>query len=168
MNTSEHISEHNRTHREGGNVGKVHKSLRIEESLEARAQALKAEGESDATAYGRIIEAGLDALEGRAQEQTQGGEAAACKEENPSSLQAVVDVQAAHIADLQTRLAKADEQLATKDGQIKALEGITQAAQQLHGASDVIHVKQLESTEAKKQGRWARAWAAFTGKEKEA
>lgn len=149
-------------------MAKVSRSYRLEEKLLERIGAQQLEGETNVDTLTRALEAGLNALEGRAQEQTQGGEAAAGKEENPSSLQAVVDAQAAHIADLQTRLAKADEQLATKDGQIEALQGITQAAQQLHGASDVIHVKQLESTEAKKQGRWARAWAAFTGKDKEA
>ena len=147
-------------------MAKVSRSYRLEEKLLERIEAQQLEGETNVDTLTRALEAGLDALEGRAQEQTQGGEAG--KEENPSSLQAVVNAQAAHIADLQTRLAKADEQLATKDGQIEALQGIAQSAQQLHGASDVIHVKQLESTEAKKQGRWARAWAAFTGKDKEA
>ena len=147
-------------------MAKVSRSYRLEEKLLERIEAQQLEGETNVDTLTRALEAGLDALEGRAQGQTQGGEAG--KEENPSSLQAVVNAQAAHIADLQTRLAKADEQLATKDGQIEALQGIAQNAQQLHGASDVIHVKQLESTEAKKQGRWARAWAAFTGKDKEA
>lgn len=147
-------------------MAKVSRSYRLEEKLLERIEAQQLEGETNVDTLTRALEAGLDALEGRGREQTQGGEAG--KEENPSSLQAVVNAQATHIADLQTRLAKADEQLATKDGQIEALQGIAQSAQQLHGASDVIHVKQLESTEAKKQGRWARAWAAFTGKDKEA
>lgn len=149
-------------------MAKVSRSYRLEEKLLERIEAQRLEGETNVDTLTRALEAGLDALEGRAQGQTQGGEAEAGKEENPSSLQAVINAQSAHIADLRTRLAKADEQLATKDGQIEALQGIAKAAQQLHGASDVMHAKQLESSEAKQRGRWARAWAAFTGKDKEA
>ena len=142
-------------------MGKVHKSLRLDESLDERAQALKAEGESDATAYGRIIEAGLDALEGRDGQPAQDsdGEEVAAQGEaaqtgQAQSLQAVVDAQRAHIADLQTRLAKADEQLAAKDSHLEALEAITKAAQSLHA----MNTKQITDGS---EGRFRRAWRAF-------
>ena len=120
-------------------MAKVHKTLRLEEGLADRAKAAQHPGESEAATLARLIEAGLDTLEG-----TQGSD---------SALVAALE---ANISDLR-------QQVAIKDDQIKALEGITKAAQALHGASEVAHVKSLE--DGKQPGRWARAWAAITGRD---
>ena len=122
-------------------MAKVHKTLRLEEGLADRAKAAQRPGESEAATLARLIEAGLDSLEG-----TQGG----------SGDSALVAALEANIADLR-------QQVAIKDGQIEALQGITKAAQALHGASEVAHVKSLE--DGKQPGRWARAWAAITGRD---
>ena len=122
-------------------MAKVHKTLRLDEELANRAKAAQRAGESDSATLTRLIEAGLDSLEG-----TQGGSAL------------LVAALEANISDLR-------QQVAIKDDQIKALEGITKAAQTLHGASEVAHVKSLE--DGKQPGRWARAWAAITGKDQD-
>lgn len=119
-------------------MAKVHKTLRLDEELADRAKAAQRPGESEAATLARLIEAGLDSLEG-----TQGR----------SALVAALE---ANISDLR-------QQVAIKDGQIEALQGITKAAQALHGASEVAHVKSLE--DGKQPGRWARAWAAITGRD---
>lgn len=84
----------------------IKKSLRIEEAIAERVTALKAEGESEAAAYSRVISAGLDAMEGQ-QEQEQ---------EQPQAADATA--QADRIADLKDQIdtlkgiiAKKDEQL---------------------------------------------------------
>ena len=147
-------------------MGKVHKTFRLDEELAEGVSDLKAEGESESAVYSRIIKAGLDALEGRAQEQTQGGKAAAGKEENPSSLQAVVDAQAAHIATLEKQVDTLTEQLATKDKQLDKWADVAKGAQQLHGASDVIHARQLDSGDNKeRRGIWARLFGKYKDKE---
>ena len=43
---------------------RIHKSLRIDAADAERVRALMADGESEAAAYGRVISAGLEALEG--------------------------------------------------------------------------------------------------------
>ncbi len=125
---------------------KVHKTLRFDEDLAARVQASKSDGESDAAAYERIVAAGLDALEG---ERHGGGR-------DPTTGE--------HLADLREEIATLRSQLDVKDRQIEALQGIAAQAQALHGAADVLHAKQLESRERRRGGRFARAWAALTGK----
>ena len=144
---------------------KITKSFRVEGGLWARLEAAKADGETASDALTRALEAGLDALEGRDNRPAQAsdGEEVAAKDEAAQAqpLQAVVDAQAAHIADLQTRLAKSDEQLATKDGQLaakderlEALEAITKAAQ----AMQAMNAKQITDGS---EGRFKRAWRAF-------
>lgn len=44
---------------------KVHKSLRLERETVDRVAAIMLDGESEAAAYARVIDAGLDVLEGR-------------------------------------------------------------------------------------------------------
>jgi uncharacterized small protein (DUF1192 family) len=146
---------------------KVPKSLRIDAELDTRVQALRCEGESDVAAYSRVITAGLDVLEG--------------EEEEAAPNVGLVDALQANIADLREEASSLQAQLETKDGQIAALQTITANAQALHGATDALQAKQLEkdadtATEqtqaaplavARPRGRWARAWAALTGRDEE-
>lgn len=181
-------------------MGKVHKSLRIDEAVDARVQALKLQGESDAAAYARAVVAGLDVLEGGTAEETadtatetaQEAPTAPAKDECPGAPQdgatPVVAALEGHIADLREEVSSLKAQLDKKDAQLAAqadhvteLAKLTAQAQALHGATDVLQAKQLEkdaetateSTQAaplavaRPRGRWARAWAALTGRDEE-
>lgn len=86
-------------------MGKVQKSLRIEEADAERVKALKEDGESEAAAYARVIRAGLEALEEPAG--TDGAERelldllkaqVAEKDAQIMRLQSTLDAQAAAIA----------------------------------------------------------------------
>lgn len=105
-------------------MGKLHKTLRIEEGTAARVDALKAEGESEAAAYTRVICAGLDALEATGS----GGEAA-----TDGDQAALVRSLTEHIDTLKATTEELSGQLRVKDSQIEALTAITQAAQALDG-----------------------------------
>lgn len=177
-------------------MGKVHKSLRIDEAVDARVQAVKLQGESDAAAYARAVVAGLDVLEGgtaeetadTATETTREAPAAPAKDEGPGASQdgatGVVAALEGHITDLREEVSSLKAQLDKKDAQLAAqadhvteLAKLTAQAQALHGATDVLQAKQLETaTEtaqaaplavARPRGRWARAWAALTGRDEE-
>lgn len=124
-------------------MAKVHKTLRIEEALAERVKEAKREGESEAAAYARLVEAALDAPKATGQE---------------SDSSALVSALQANIDDLR-------QQVAVKDGQISELQAITKAAQTLHGVSEAAHVKQLDGGE--ERGRFSRAWAVLTGKDKD-
>lgn len=125
-------------------MGKVHKTIRLEEETFEQVQALKREGESDNAAMLRIVEAGISSLEAAAQ----GGEEAAPVE---GSNAALVQALTAHVASLTAEAETYREQLATKDRQIDALTALTDHAQQLHGMTEV---KQLaEATTAPETGR---------------
>ena len=147
-------------------MGKVHKSLRIDEAVDARVQAVKLQGESDAAAYARAVAAGLDVLEGgtaeekadTATENKQEAPAAPDREDAPGAPQeaatAVVAALEGHIADLREEVSSLKAQLETKDAQLAAqadhvteLAKLTAQAQALHGAADVIHAKQLEDAD---------------------
>ena len=157
-------------------MGKVQKTLRFEESQAERIRALQADGEAEAATIYRIMDAGLDALEsGNQAEPGTPAEGEAGKEEasSPPALQAVVDAQAAHIATLENQvdvlteqLATKDVQLATKDKQLDKWADVARGAQQLHGASDVIHAHQLDSGDNKeRRGIWARLFGKYKDKE---
>ena len=105
-------------------MGKLHKTLRIEEDTAARVDALKAEGESEAAAYARVICAGLDALEGAGS-----GEEAATGGDQAALVRSLTE----HIDTLKTTTEELSGQLRVKDSQIEALTAITQAAQALDG-----------------------------------
>lgn len=126
-------------------MAKVHKTLRLDEELASRAKVAQRQGETDTATLARLIETGLDFLES--------------EEKDREGTDALVSALQANINDLR-------EQVAVKDKQIETLQGITQAAQALHGASEVVHVKSLEDG-SNQPGRWARAWAALTGKDRE-
>ena len=145
-------------------MGKVHKTFRLDEELAEGVSDLKAEGESESAVYSRIIKAGLDALESANQaEPGTPAEGGAGKEEASSlqALQAVIDAKSEHIASL-------EKQLQAQNEQVVAAINSLQASNAAQVTGDIVTAKLIESTEAKKQGRWARAWAAFTGKDKEA
>ena len=145
-------------------MGKVHKTFRLDEELAEGVSDLKAEGESESAVYSRIIKAGLDALESANQaEPGTPAEGGAGKEEASSlqALQAVIDAKSEHIASL-------EKQLQAQNEQVVAAINSLQTSNAAQVAGDIVTAKLIESTEAKKQGRWARAWAAFTGKDKEA
>lgn len=122
-------------------MGKVQKSLRLEEELCERAKADRREGESEAATFARLIAAGLDASAPET-----GGATETKHGERPSGEAAgLVAALQANIEDLRGQCDTLKAQLAVKDGQIEALQGITANAQALHGATDVLHAKQLES-----------------------
>ena len=150
-------------------MGKVHKTFRLDEELAEGVSDLKAEGESESAVYSRIIKAGLDALESANQaEPGTPAEGGAGKEEasSPPALQAVVDAQAAHIATLEKQVDVLTEQLSTKDKQLDKWADVAKGAQQLHGASDVIHAHQLDSGDNKeRRGIWARLFGKYKDKE---
>lgn len=104
-------------------MGKLHKTLRIEEADAARVSALRAEGESEAAAYARVISAGLDALEG--------GES---REEAATGDQgALVRSLSEHIDTLKAANEELSAQITIKDRHIETLTDITKAAQTLEG-----------------------------------
>ena len=145
-------------------MGKVHKTFRLDEELAEGVSDLKAEGESESAVYSRIIKAGLDALEsGNQAEPGTPAESGAGKEEASSlqALQAVIDAKNEHIASL-------EKQLQAQNEQVVAAINSLQASNAAQVTGDIVTAKLIERSEAKKQGRWARAWAAFTGKDKEA
>ena len=145
-------------------MAKVSRSYRLEAELLERIEAQRAEGETNVDALTRALEAGLDALEsGNQAEPGTPAEGGAGKEEASSlqALQAVIDAKSEHIASL-------EKQLQAQNEQVVAAINSLQASNAAQVTGDIVTAKLIESTEAKKQGRWARAWAAFTGKDKEA
>lgn len=109
-------------------MGKLHKTLRIEEADAARVSALRAEGESEAAAYARIISAGLEALEG-----------AGSREEAVTGDQgALVRSLSEHIDTLKAANEELSGQLSVKDSQIEALTAITKEAQTITQAAQML------------------------------
>lgn len=157
-------------------MAKVSRSYRLEAELLERIEAQRAEGETNVDALTRALEAGLDALESANQaEPGTPPEGEAGKEEASSlqALQAVIDAKNEHIATLENQVGVLAEQLATKDVQLAAkdkqldkLADVARGAQQLHGASDVIHARQLDSGDNKeRRGIWARLFGKYKDKE---
>lgn len=130
-------------------MARVHKSLRIDATDAERVRALMADGESEAAAYGRVISAGLDALEA-----VGGPETAAEDREAPDAHDATCDALTeslrAHVATLAAEVDTLRAQLEVKDGQISALTRITEQSQTLHA---VAEHKALETAEAKAERR---------------
>lgn len=154
-------------------MAKVHKSLRLAEELDARVQAAKADGESDAAAYSRVIETGLAALEGQPGETTEPETAGKATDTQDADKAATAALEG-RIADLKDQIETLKDQLDKKDGQISALNAIATNAQALHGAEDAIRAKQMLDNPGGGQivavtqaprGRWARAWAVLTGRD---
>ena len=134
-------------------MAKVAKTLRFEAALIERAEELQEEGESESALYVRLIERGIEAYKGKesAQERTESAVSSLQVEQDSGAQTALITALESHMNDLQ-------KQPETKDGQIEALQNITQAAQALHGGAIV---KALPAG----QGRFKRAFSILTGKE---
>ena len=130
-------------------MARLHKSLRIDATDAERVRALMVDGESEAAAYGRVISAGLDALEGT--QTAQDTEAAPdYRDDADGPSDALTDALRAHVASLAEEVDTLRAQLAVKDEQITALTRITEQSQTLHA---VAERKALETTEAKAERR---------------
>lgn len=130
-------------------MARLHKSLRIDATDAERVRALMVDGESEAAAYGRVISAGLDALEGA--QAAQDSEAAPdAHEGTEGASDALTEALRAHVASLAAEADTLRAQLAVKDEQITALTRITEQSQTLHA---VAERKALETTEAKAERR---------------
>ena len=134
-------------------MGKISKTIRLEEELAQSVEELRQDGETDTALYVRVIAAGVEAYkEEGAQERTKSAVSSLQAEQDSGAQTALIAALESHINDLQ-------KQLETKDGQIEALQNITQAAQALHGGAIV---KALPAG----QGRFKRAFYILTGKDK--
>ena len=135
-------------------MAKIAKTLRFEAALIEQAEELQQEGESESALYVRLIEKGIEAYKEKegAQERTESAVSSLQAEQDSGAQTALITALQEHINDLQ-------KQLETKDGQIEALQNITQAAQALHGGAIV-------KAQATGQGRFKRAFYILTGKEK--
>lgn len=130
-------------------MARVHKSLRIDATDAERVRALMEDGESEAAAYGRVISAGLDALEavGGPGTAAEDGEA---PDAHDAPCDALTESLRAHVATLAAEVDTLRAQLEVKDGQISALTRITEQSQTLHA---VAEHKALETAEAKAERR---------------
>ena len=135
-------------------MGKVSKTIRLEEELAQSVEELRQDGETDTALYVRVIAAGVEAYKEKegAQERTESAFSSLQDNQQDETQTALITALESHINDLQ-------KQLETKDNQIDALQNITQAAQALHGGAIV---KALPAG----QGRFKRAFYILTGKEK--
>ena len=135
-------------------MGKVSKTIRLEEELAQSVEELRQDGETDTALYIRVIAAGVEAYKEKegAQERTESAVSSLQAEQDSGAQTALITALQEHINDLQ-------KQLETKDGQIEALQNITQAAQALHGG-------QLVKALPAGQGRLKRAFYILTGKDK--
>lgn len=129
-------------------MAKTHKSLRIEDELIAGVQAVRLEGESEAAAYNRVIEAGLTVLE--ADKAEPGKTAAGADNEPQEAAQAPTGADTRLVETLTATVDALREQLAVKDEQIAALTRLTDQAQQLHAAAEV---KALDTAEGNRKSR---------------
>ena len=122
-------------------MAKVHESLRIDEGIAGRVLALSEEGESKAATYGRVLAAGLDALEG-----ARGGE--------PRTEHGEGQGAASELETLRDYAATLKEQLKVKDEQIATLTRITEQAQTLHAYT--TEARAIEAPREERSGFWAR------------
>lgn len=97
----------------------VKKSIRVDKEAADRVSALKAEGESESSAYCRVIAAGLEALEGG-----QIGDKTA--DNSPT--------QADRIADLKETTEYLKSQIDAKDKQLERMQELVAQAHSLHKA----------------------------------
>lgn len=131
-------------------MAKVQKSLRIDSEIVERITPLKAEGESEAALYNRVLKAGLDSLKGNQETpQEQQAEASAYEKE----------LLEANIKDLRGNIDLLKEQIALKDKQIEALTTLANNAQIVSGIASTTSAKALEANNKKptfkeRIGRW--------------
>lgn len=104
---------------------RIHKSLRLEAGLADRVSALRASGESEAAAFARVIEAGVEVLEARPLEDDGDQDA----QQSDAALVAALE---SHVSTLKEQLDAMARQLEKKDAQIETLARLTEQAQTLH------------------------------------
>lgn len=128
-----------------GRVGKIHKSLRLDESIADRVKGSMLEGETETAAYIRMIEAGLDAVGG--------GDGTTWHNDGAKDVSALRD----HMETLKAVNAELLEQLKIKDAQIESMTEITRAAQTLHAMGNAH--KLIDEPEAdRKKRRSLKEW----------
>ena len=104
----------------------VKKSIRIDQETAERVSSIKAEGESEAAAYNRVICAGLDAIGCIGNHAGADGDTAA---------QEAADTGAGnseHIADLRATITDLRKQMEAKDRQIERTQELAAQAHRLH------------------------------------
>lgn len=155
-------------------MAKVHESLRIEETITDRVKAQAREGESKAATYSRVLEVGLESLEGDTQtpEETSEDEIESLKgyietleaqlseqaiASELGTLKAQLAEEAAanelktlrdYVETLKAQVSEKDIQLANKDKQLaekdKQLEGLTRITEQAQTLHAFTETKNLE------------------------
>lgn len=119
---------------------KVHKSLRIDADTAERVRALVRDGESEASAYGRVLVAGLDAMEGKRHDDAD-GDSGGRRQGDQEAMRAVSETVAA-----------LREQLAVKDEQIRALTGLVEQSQTIATQAQALHaVTEAKALPAERQ-----------------
>lgn len=128
-------------------ASKVHKSIRLDASTVERVRALMRDGESESAAYVRVMEAGLDALEGRpagAAEDSAGD----TRQAGTHGDDGLRDALAGSLEALREQLGVMSAQLEAKDRQIQALTDLAAQSQTIAEHSQALHAM----TEAKAIG----------------
>lgn len=121
---------------------KVHKSLRIDADTAERVRALVRDGESEASAYGRVLVAGLDAMEGKRHDGADGDSSGGRRHGDPEAMRAVSET-----------IAALREQLAVKDEQIRSLTGLVEQSQTIATQAQALHaVTEAKALPAERQG----------------
>lgn len=148
--------EHKGEHKIGEAVKKIHKSLRIDAEDTKRVIALKRDGESENAAYGRVISAGLGALEDskEAAEREGSNPAHGAREIADDASGALVEALQGHLSALTAEVETLKSQLEVKDSQIAALTRIADQSQTLHA---VAEHKAIESSNSERR-RWHLPW----------
>lgn len=123
---------------------KVHKSVRLERSSLDRLHALMAEGESESAAFGRVMAAGLDALEGKgpagtaAQDATE--RASTAEHEGEHTRDGALGAALGSSVDaLRGQLGVMAAQLEAKDRQIEALTELARQSQATAQQAQALH-----------------------------
>lgn len=127
-------------------MSKIHKTVRLEPELAERIENLRAEEETSAAVYIRVLSAGVSTLEGAPENVSE----PLSTPQAPEDAAALVDALQAHVDSLRAEVESYRNQLEVKDAQILSLTEVTKGAQLLHGMSEQ---KQLEDTETKAKRR---------------
>lgn len=110
--------------------GKVHKSLRIDADTAERVRALVRDGESEASAYNRVLAAGLNAMECGAGKVAD--DAGSAHGDGGDAMRAVLET----VAALRDQLSVKDEQIRALTGLVEQSQTIAKQSQQLHAMAE--------------------------------
>lgn len=128
--------------------GKVHKSLRVDAETAERVRALVRDGESEASAYNRVISAGLDAIERGGREDDAADARQDAKEgARDAPGDGTMGVLSETLSALREQLSVMASQLKAKDGQIEAKDEQIRALTELASQSQTI-AKQAQALHA--------------------